>query len=271
MVHDFDPGYPEPFAGLVRDYPGPEVYPAEDFRVEWGPVFHRGRLDGSARILALGQDPAAHEAIARRVLVGEAGQRVQGFLAKLGIEGSYVIANAFVYSVYGQGAGYRHLSDPGIVDYRHRWLDALFGRGGIDAVVTFGSLAKDALSLWQQDSSSDAVVANCYHPTYPEASSFGDPDKYPKAMRRMLGNWNEALGLLDSGLNQPDVTTTVVPYGEELEAGDVAPIPEADLPPGLPPWMRSLDPWAVREGEDEYDKRATIVVRVPSGQRPWPS
>ena len=28
-----------------------DVYPAADFRVEWGPIFHRGRLDGSARIL----------------------------------------------------------------------------------------------------------------------------------------------------------------------------------------------------------------------------
>ena len=35
----------------------------------------------------------------------------------------------------------------------------------------------------------------------------------------MLGNWNDALRLLDSGLNQSDVATTPVPYGEELEGG----------------------------------------------------
>jgi uracil-DNA glycosylase len=52
-------------------------------------VFHRGRLDGSALVLVLGQDPGQHESIARRILVGEAGQRVQGFLHKLGIERSY--------------------------------------------------------------------------------------------------------------------------------------------------------------------------------------
>ncbi|MBD0283370.1 MAG: uracil-DNA glycosylase, partial [Thermoleophilaceae bacterium] len=45
----------------------------------------RGRLAGSALVLVLGQDPGQHECIARRILVGEAGQRVQGFLRKLGI------------------------------------------------------------------------------------------------------------------------------------------------------------------------------------------
>ena len=67
MEHPFDVGYvQEPFATLARTYPGEEVYPAKDFRLEWGPVFHRGRLDGTARVLVLGQDPGAHESIARR-------------------------------------------------------------------------------------------------------------------------------------------------------------------------------------------------------------
>ena len=34
-------------------------------------------------------------------------------------------------------------------------------------------------------------------------------------------------------------------------------------------WMRSLDPRAAREGEDEHAKRATIILGIPSGQRPW--
>ena len=115
MSHLFDPGYGQrPFAGLVANYPGSDVYPAEDFRLEWGPIFHRGRLDGSARILVLGQDPAAHEAISRRILIGEAGQRIQGFLAKLGIETSYVMVNTFLYSVYGQWGGQKHDGDPNI-------------------------------------------------------------------------------------------------------------------------------------------------------------
>src|SRR5688500_3546130 len=102
MLHPFDPGYfLEPFRTLCSDYPEADVYPSGQFRLEWGPIFHRGRLDGSARILVIGQDPAQHETVIRRVLVGEAGRRLQGFLAKLGITKSYSIVNAYLYSVYG--------------------------------------------------------------------------------------------------------------------------------------------------------------------------
>jgi hypothetical protein len=63
----FDSGYcQEPFRTLVRDVPDATVFPTKDFRTEWGPVFHRGRLDGSARLLIVGQEPAQHEVIARR-------------------------------------------------------------------------------------------------------------------------------------------------------------------------------------------------------------
>src|SRR4029450_5283104 len=94
-------GYPAPFDVLVADYPGEDVYPSADFRTEWGPIFHRGRLDGSARGLVLGQDAGHPAAISLRILVGEAGQRVQGLLARLGIRRSYVMVNTFLYSVFG--------------------------------------------------------------------------------------------------------------------------------------------------------------------------
>src|SRR5215207_5724538 len=111
----FDPGYGnEPFRTLVRDVPDASVFPTKDFRTEWGPVFHRGRLDGSARLLIVGQDPAQHEVIARRTLVGGAGHRIQGFLAKLGLTRSYVMVNTYVYSVFGQGGGNRHKKNPAI-------------------------------------------------------------------------------------------------------------------------------------------------------------
>jgi len=92
MAHPFDPGYvAEPFLTLCAEYPEADVYPSDQFRLEWGPIFHRGRLDGSARVLVIGQDPAQHETIVRRILVGEAGRRVQGLLAKLGVTRSSVV------------------------------------------------------------------------------------------------------------------------------------------------------------------------------------
>ena len=117
MDREFDRGYyRQPYRRLVSTFPDESVYPLDSFRVEWGPVFHRGRLDGSARVLIIGQDPATHETIARRILVGEAGQRAQGLLTRLGIERSYVFINTFLYSVYGQSGGTRHIDDPAITD-----------------------------------------------------------------------------------------------------------------------------------------------------------
>src|SRR6476661_6149957 len=144
MARTFDDGYRRPYDTLVRDAPGEDVYPADAFRTEWGPIFHRGRLDGSARVLIVGQDPATHETVCRRILVGEAGQRIQGMLNKLGIITSYLMINTFLYSVYGQGGGTRHIGDAGITKYRNRWINAAVAQNSLDAIVTLGGLAKSA-------------------------------------------------------------------------------------------------------------------------------
>ena len=58
MPLTFDPGYTgEPFLTLCDQAPDATAYPFNAFRTEWGPIFHRGRLDGSARVLCIGQDP----------------------------------------------------------------------------------------------------------------------------------------------------------------------------------------------------------------------
>ena len=285
MAHAFDPGYTRRFATLVRNYPGADVYPAQDFRVEWGPIFHRGRLDGSARVLVLGQDPATHEAIARRILVGEAGQRIQGFLAKLGIDESYVMINTFVYSVFGQGGGERHKDDPAISAYRNRWLDALLVDRQVEAVVALGRLAGLAFESWKQTprgSATDVAFQAITHPTFPESASAAGQFTRAEAMTRLLENWNAALPQLREAISHPDVDRPLVLYGDELTPEDRAPIPERDLPAGSPPWMRSVESWAVRTNVNEADgptatpvdvanaKRATIVVKIPRVHRDWP-
>src|SRR5262249_11735531 len=134
MAQEFDTSYAaEPFRSLCEDYPTANVYPGKDFRIEWGPVFHRGRLDGSARVLVIGQDPAQHETIARRILVGEAGHRLQGFLAKLGLDRSYVLINTFLYSVFGSASKNANLTR--IATYRHKWLDAILANKPLQPVV----------------------------------------------------------------------------------------------------------------------------------------
>ncbi|HET7487590.1 MAG TPA: uracil-DNA glycosylase family protein [Acidimicrobiales bacterium] len=282
MAHEFEIGYPRRFAALLRDYPGPEAYPPRDFRVEWGPIFHRGRLDGSARVLVLGQDPAAHETVARRILVGEAGQRVQGLLAKAGIERSYVMVNTFLYSVYGQGGGERHHADEAIAAYRHRWLDLLAG-DKVEAILALGGLADGAYQQWRKTpkgAASTAVYVPVKHPTYPESASAAGQLSKAAATKKLLDNWNAALPVLRQAVT-PDVETPLVPYADRFTPADLRVIPEADLPPGLPDWMRSLDAWASRQPVDEAlgpkatrvdkveAKRAGLAVRVPRKQRVW--
>jgi uracil-DNA glycosylase len=263
----------EPFASLVADYPGQDVYPVDDFRIEWGPIFHRGRLDGSARVLVLGQDPAAHEAVARRILVGVAGQRLQGLLAKVGVTSSYVMVNVYVYSVFGQQAGNRHVKDPDIAAYRNRWLDALLVGTEVTAVVALGDLAERAFKAWAKTRPDDAArlhLAAIRHPTYADAlaRATGRPLKETTAVQ--LADWNAHLAGLAEHLT-PDEPTPVVPYGDTWTPTDLVPIPEADLPAGAPGWWRDVDPWASRTGADAQEKRATITVAVPEGARTWPA
>lgn len=270
-MHPFDPGYAaDPYATLVRDYPGTDIYPATDFRVEWGPIFHRGRLDGTARVLVIGQDPAAHEAITRRILVGTAGRRFQGFLAKLGIDTSYVMINTYLYSVYGQSAGNAHTGDDNIATYRHGWLDALIAHNPVEAVIALGGLADTAFHTWRKTATGAAYTGayqHVLHPTYPDsaASSGTDP---AQAMAKLLANWNAALTALH-GTITPDTARPLTPYGTTLAPADLATIPEADLPAGLPAWMRSDEAWASRQGATPAEKRATITVQIPADQRPF--
>jgi hypothetical protein len=272
-MHEFCPGYFRvPYRALVSDYPDESVLKVDDFRLEWGPVFHRGRLDRTARILVVGQDPARHEAVVRRVLVGTAGRRFQGFLTRLGIDRSYVMINTFAYSLYGQGGGSRNVDDPVITAYRNRWLDTIVKDQPIEAVLSLGQLAEQSVKLWQEQSERgrvfSGVVATMRHPTYPESASASGKISYAEAMARMLLTWNAALDEL-SGHLTPDVSCPLVPYGTELLPGDLSVIPERDLPAGLPPWMRSDKTWATREGVDPMEKRATITMRIPASERPF--
>lgn len=275
--HRSCPGYvDEPFASLVAQYPGPEAYPLADFRVEWGPVFHRGRLDGTARVLVIGQDPATHEAISRRILVGEAGQRVQGLLARIGITSSYVMLNVYLYSVFGQAAGYRHVKDPGIVEYRHRWIDAVLLESDVTAVITLGTLAKRAFGLWQDSSperaarAADLHIAAVRHPTYAEGSAMASGQPLEDTTAAQLADWSAQLPALSAAVT-PEVTPNPKPYGDAWDEQDLVGIPEQDLPPGTPAWWRAVDAWAVRQGADAQEKRATIKVTVPNGARAWPT
>ena len=85
---EFDPGPPDPVADHFAEVPSYAAH-RKKFWYDWGPVFYRGRLDRSAKVLCIASDPGPTERIVGRTLVGDAGQRVQGFLTKLGLTRSY--------------------------------------------------------------------------------------------------------------------------------------------------------------------------------------
>jgi Uracil DNA glycosylase superfamily len=266
MARAFDPGYAsEPFRSLVLDAPGTQVYPQDDFRIEWGPIFHRGRLDGTARVLLIGQDPAQHETILRRILVGEAGHRIQGFLFKLGVERSYVMVNTYLYSVFGQGGGNRHKLNKSIARYRNRWLKAILDTSPVEAVVTLGSLAANAWQMFldtpEGAGAQNLKLAKIRHPTQPEAAG-GSAAAHAAAIRALLENWNDALEALHP-LQNPDKARQLRRYGEAFREDEKREIPDFDAPPWAPEWMRLNDGWADRPGTGKT-KRRSILVQVPS-------
>src|SRR5437016_2419679 len=207
MSRTFDPGYfAEPFRTLCMNYPASDVYVPDQFRVEWGPIFHRGRLDGSARVLVIGQDPAQHETIVRRVLVGEAGKRLQGLLGKLGITESYVIINTFLYSVYGSVKA-ATAKDAKLIAYRNSWLDALLIGQKVEAVIALGTAADAAWQSWKETSNgkgSSVAYTPVIHPTEPESSSKNDKKKLAEATKKLLENWNSGLQVLSPSVKHPD-------------------------------------------------------------------
>jgi len=117
-----DPGPPSSGEGLFAEAPLAHYlgHASGRFRLHFGPVFYRGRLNGAARVLVLGQDPGTDELLGHRSLVGQSGQRVQRLLGKLGVTRSYVMFNAFLFGVFGQfDAELRSISEePPILGWR---------------------------------------------------------------------------------------------------------------------------------------------------------
>lgn len=242
----FDPGPPPEWTTFFREAPLSYYveHPSRRFRIEFGPVYYRGRLDGSARVLVVGQDPSTNEILAQRVFVGHSGQRVQGLLSKLGITRSYTMLNTFLYSVYGQfDAELRDISlQPAIIEYRHRYLDRICAHNPIEAIVTIGSGARHAIESWTGKPPSLPVFA-LVHPAADEAM--------------VLNSWNKALPALRQVVGPDDdgcVDTS--PYGTQFEPGDVVGIPHDDLPFGLPSWHG-------RQGQSCRDGNKIIIWTAP--------
>ena len=148
----------EHFAGLPH-------FPKTLYWSDHDPIFFRGRLDGSAKVLGVGQDPGVCEHVVRRVFVGTAGQRVQFLLEKLGLADSYVLVNAHQYEIRAgcQGRALSRVDDPILSGWRNKLFELITDQQCLQAVIAFGVHARKAVSLWTPPRS--ARVFNLKHPT----------------------------------------------------------------------------------------------------------
>jgi uracil-DNA glycosylase len=198
------------------------------FRLAWGPIYYRGRTDGTAKVLIIGQDPAADENIARRVLVGTAGQRVQGLFSKLGITRSYLMINSTLYSIYGQFNQdlMEFMNLQSVKNWRNSFLDAI-ATSNLECIVTFGRAAKYVLDSWAGSNSfkQQNRVFNLIHPTARPTSS-------------ITNNWNTHLQQLSQTITPDnDGTVNLTPYSGSFKKSDLARIPLYDFGYGAPSWM----------------------------------
>jgi uracil-DNA glycosylase len=242
---DYDPGPPADFAAAFAALPSYAPFKAH-FWFDWGPVFYRGRLDGSARVLCIASDPGATERIAGRTLIGDAGQRTQGFLAKIGLTRSYLCLNAYSVALFPSHAeqGEAVLTDPAHLAWRNSLFD-LAKRPKLQAVIAFGAQAQKAIALWPGKGS--LPVLKIPHPSSHDETV-------------LVTKWKQAVTQLRGIVTpDPDGDTSLPNYGNEFLESDYRPIPRRDLPFGAPPFL----------GDDSAGRAAT-PKRPSSVKRPVP-
>jgi uracil-DNA glycosylase len=225
---EFDPGPSKTLAAHFAALPSYTLH-RDLFWYDWGPVFYRGRLDRSARLLGIASDPGPTERIACRTLVGDAGQRVQGFLTKLGLTRSYVLVNAFAYALIPSRAQQATpmLAEPAQQSWRNTLLDRVTGPS-LQAVVAFGTQAHRAIDLWPN--STGVPVVKVPHPSSRDTVA-------------LIAAWRAAVEQLRGVITpDPDGDPTTPNYDLKLVERDYARIPPRDLPFGVPSWLGD-DAW----------------------------
>lgn len=240
------PFWANKFSGLSDDYF--INHPSQRFRTAFGGVLYRGRLDDTARVLVIGQDPSTDEAIARRAFVGSAGQRLQKFLSKIGLTRSYTIINTFAYSILGQFDNEMRtisLEQP-LKSFREDIIDTIIERNPIQAVLTFGAGAKHAVENWANPK--NIRVFHLVHPTAPENIT------HP--------SWNDQLAGIAAFIEPDDpALVDLTPYsGTWNKTIHLIDIPRYDLPYALPSW-HGTD--GTRSRRDPEDRVKNIIWQSP--------
>jgi hypothetical protein len=180
----------------------------------------------------------------RRTLVGDSGQKAQGFLSKLGLVRSYVLVNAFAVALHPSKTtkGINILkTNAAITAARHGLYNALL-KPTLQAIVAMGDNAEEAYKLWK--AANPAVAAKPFvkvaHPAAVDRDGTGND--------AALKGWKNAITQL-RGVVTPDAggDATQPNFGNFFTEMDYVRIPRWDLPKVAPLYA----------GDDSWGRAAT--------------
>jgi hypothetical protein len=270
-----DPGPTGALKAVIDGTPDYEaaVGDSTTFWYAFGPVLYRGRLDGTARVLGIASDPGPSECLpfARRTLIGDSGQKTQGFLAKLGLTRSYVLVNAFAVALHPgkKTKGLQVLqTNAAIRTARHALYDGLLAGAALQAIIAFGDVAHKAYDLWAASNPAVQAVPSfkVAHPAAVDRSGTGnDP---------ALKAWRNAITTL-RGVVTPDLggDATDPNFGAYFTEVDYARIPRWDFPTVTPAyvgddsWGRAANPRHNNCCErPSPDDAVSLLLTPPDGQ-----
>jgi uracil-DNA glycosylase len=188
-----------------------------------GGALYRGRFTG-VRVLVLADQAGHDDLLWGRAFTGEAGQRLQGLLAALGITRSYLVLRTLPVDTAGLPAGkVWSLADrPDVVALHRAVTGRVLDDNQVVVVVTVGPHAERIAGRLDLDG--QPVVA------LPPWSATGARAEWVRAHERL-----RSLGI---PIDQPP--TAAVWDGERAQ------IPRADLPFGVPRWQGSSGDRVVR-------------------------
>jgi hypothetical protein len=249
-----------------------EVGDTTTFWYSFGNLLYRGRLDGSARVICIASDPGPTECLpfVRRALVGDSGQKAQGFLSKLGLTTSYVLVNAFAVALHPSKStkGLDVLkNNTKIMAARHGMYSALLN-GGTQAIIAFGGNAEEAYRLWKASNAAVATIPffKVAHPAAVDRDGSGNDTA--------LKGWAKAIPKLRAIVTpDPDGDPGQPNYGSFFTEMDYTRIPRRDLPKVAPAytgddsWGRAANP---RHGNcckrPSPDDGQSLILQPPQGQ-----
>ena len=236
---DFDPGPPAPWERTFASAPLAAYtdHPSGRFRADFGPVYYRGRLDGTAASCWWARIPRPMNCWGTAPWWAMPASVSRGCCGRSGSRGSYVMVNTYLFGIRGQhDTKMAQIAlEPAILSFRNAVLDQLAATNPIQAVIAAGAAARHALAHWPHNQ--DLTVIDISHPSARDEAA-------------LTANWNAALPALLAAITpDEDGAIDATPYGAQFTPEDSAPLPRFDLPFGVPVWHGTGGTRSQRSGD----------------------